>query len=65
MCRNGCFVPATKVNESYACTRHCDFNDLAEKDYTYLTFNSYMRETLGLRIVQLDSHCGYNPVDFS
>lgn len=46
------------VNESYAYTSPCDFNDLAWKDYTYFKFNSYMQEALGIRRVQLDSDCG-------
>ena len=46
------------VNESYVCTRPCDFNDLAGKDYAYLKFNSYMRETLSLSMMQLDSDRG-------
>lgn len=60
MHRNGCYNLRLlqTVNESYICTRPCDFNDLVEKDYTYLAFNSHMHETLGLRMVQLDSHRG-------
>ena len=46
------------VNESYVCMRPCDFNDLAGEGYTYLMFNSYMREALGLRMVQFDSDRG-------